>query len=88
MIRLTLIQQSPSLAVVKLEGDLIQPDLPPLIREGQGYLRQCEHLVLDLSGVGFIDDAGLALLDTWKGKKLVLVGASKFVRALLKSRGL
>ena len=50
--------------------------------------RQSNRLVLDLGGVKFIDEAGLWVLKKWAGKRLVLRGATLFVRALLHAQGL
>jgi anti-anti-sigma regulatory factor len=43
---------------------------------------------LDLTGVDFIDEVGLDLLQRWIDRGLQLRGGSAFIRKLLEARGL
>lgn len=88
MLRLTIIAQSSTQAVVALDGWLSGEEVSSLAQEGQRWLDQGQQLVLDLDGVRSVDQAGLALLGAWCGTGVVLRGGSLYVRALLQSRGL
>ena len=44
--------------------------------------------MLDLNGVFFIDEAGIAVLRQWLGERLVLRGGSLFIQQLLRTHGL
>ena len=46
------------------------------------------RLVLKLSAVRFVDEAGLALLRRWTGEGIALRGGSPFVRKLLETHGM
>ncbi len=46
-----------------------------------------QHLVLELSGVRFIDAAGVELLRRWAEEGVELHGGSAFVQTLLKTHG-
>lgn len=76
-------QQSPEGTVLTLYGKITSPDVQLLLQEGQPHLEQAGSLTLDLDGVQFIDDTGMALLQRWLGQGLVLRGGSPFLKALL-----
>lgn len=88
MIRITVIAQDPKEVVLKIEGRLEGEDVVLLAAEGEGYLLQTERLVLEITEVKFIDQAGIQLLQRWARKRLVLQGGAPFVQALLKEHGL
>ena len=88
MVRLTVISQTNEEAVLKVEGWVSGADVALLEEEGARLLREAECLILDLSGVRFIDREGIALLQRWSGERLVLHGASPFVRTRLAEHGL
>ena len=88
MLRITLSASSPQEAVLKLEGQVAGMDVGLVDQEGQRLLQEAAHLVLDLDGVQFIDEAGVALLKQWVGPRLSLRGGSPFLQALLAGAGL
>ena len=88
MLRITVVSQSPQEAVLKVEGWLWGSDVGLLASEGTRWLREAERLVLDLTGVQFIDDAGIALLKRWPPDRLALRTGAPFIRALLETHGL
>lgn len=88
MLRLTVISQTREEAVLKVEGWVSGTDLSLLAEEGTRLLEEAECLVLELKGVRLIDREGIALLKRWPGERLVLRGASPFVRTRLAEHGL
>lgn len=92
MFRLTRTAQTPTTAVLTIDG-LLSADQVPLLADEIGRCRQqCTRLILQLDGVGQIDPEGIALLQQWCGAdgdpKVVLQGGSPFLRALLHRAGL
>ena len=88
MLRLTVISQTREEGVLKVEGWVSGEDVVLLEEEGTRLLGETERLVLDLEGVRSIDREGIALLKRWSGERLVLRGASPFVRTVLEEEGL
>ena len=88
MIRITVIAQDPKEVVLKIEGRLEGEDVVLLAAEGEGHLLKTARLVLEITEVKFIDQAGIQLLQRWARKRLVLQGGAPFVQALLKEHGL
>ena len=88
MLRITRMDQTPETAVLKIEGWVCGSDVRLLAEEGEQLLRNSHRLVLDLSGVQSIDEAGIAQLKQWAGERLALRGAEPFIGTLLKSDGL
>lgn len=82
------VQQNPEETVLIPYGRLAGPEVQLLAQEGQPHLAQAGTLTLDLDGIRFIDDAGVALLQRWLGQGLVLRGGSPFLKALLVAAGL
>ncbi len=85
MLRITVTSETREEVVLKVEGWISKETVPVLEEEGERWLEKTRCLVLDLSGVRFIDDAGLEVLQHWYGDRLVLRGASLFVQALLEA---
>ena len=88
MVRPTVISQTKAEVVLKVEGWVSRGNVVLLEEEGVRLLGESERLVLDLSGVKFIDREGIALLKRWWGDRLALRGASMFVHSLLEFHGL
>jgi anti-anti-sigma factor len=87
MIRITVETQTPQEVVLKVEGNISEHTVEVLRAEVERWLQVKERLVLELSGVRFIDVAGMALLRDWGREKLRLHGASRFIRLLLERGG-
>lgn len=87
MVRLTVVSQSKEETVLKIEGWVSRTGVAVLEEEGTRLFRQTQRLVLDLEDVKSIDRTGIALLQRWSGERLVLRGASPFVRTLLAKHG-
>ena len=88
MIRLTIRSQTPEEVILQVDGWVSGKNVPILEQEGTRLLGEAQRLVLDLKGVRFIDEAGMALLQRWQGERLVLRDGPPFVRALLEKHGL
>jgi ABC-type transporter Mla MlaB component len=88
MLRITLVSQTKKEVVLKLEGWVSEENVVILEQEGARHLREAGRLVLDLTGVQFIDETGIALLRRWSGERLTLRSGSPFLGALLTAHGL
>ena len=88
MLRITVVSQTREEVVLKVEGWISGEHVHVLEEEGERWLQRTRRLVLDLSGVRFIDNAGIGLLQHWWGDRLVLRGGSSFVRSLLEEHDL
>ena len=81
--RITLMSQTPEEVALKVEGWVSGSNVELLEQEGARWLRQVGRLTLDLNGVRFVDEAGVALLRRWPEDRLILRGGSMFIRELL-----
>ncbi len=88
MVRLTVRSQTKEVVVLEVDGWVSDGSVALLEEEGARLLQKADRLVLDLKGVRFIDRAGIALLQRWRGERVVLRGGSSFVRMLLEKHGL
>ena len=88
MIRLTVRSQTHDEAVLQIDGWVSGEEVKILEQEGTRLLEEAQQLVLDLRGVQFVDETGIALLQRWWGERLVLRNGPPFVRALLETHGL
>ena len=88
MLRLTVKSQTPEEAVLQVDGWVSGAEMDVLEQEGTRLLQESQRLVLDLKGVKSIDRAGIELLKRWSRSRLVLRGASPFLRKLLEEYGL
>jgi ABC-type transporter Mla MlaB component len=73
---------------LRLEGQLIGPWLKELERSCAEARTNGAGLVLDLAGVSFIDNEGLALLRSLTDRAVILTNPSHFVAEQLKGAGL
>lgn len=88
MLRITLESQTLDEVTLTVAGWLAGEDVELMDQEIVRWYQEGRRLVLDLEGVKFIDESGLALLKRWSERQLMLRGGSTFVRMLLKSFGL
>ena len=84
MLRLTVRSRTPEEAVLQVDGWIAAEQVLLLAQEGTRLLRISCRLLLDLKGVAFIDEAGLALLaqEGWE-ERVRLRNGSPFIRELL-----
>lgn len=68
---------------VRLDGSLLTPWLPELARVIEPILTQGTALQLDLSGLRFVDAAGLAAIQELIGRGVKLSDCSAYVATLL-----
>lgn len=87
MLRISARTQVMGTIQLKLAGR-IGPKEVELLRRELDLLCDGETVVLDLSGIEFLDEAALFFLGQWNGVPLVLQGGSLFIRQLLKEYGL
>jgi anti-anti-sigma regulatory factor len=88
MLRIDLISTDPSEVVVRLAGAIADQEVGLLAEASQTWMRSGRRVVLEVSEVDFIDQAGLVLLRAWSDQGVVLRGPSLYVRFLLQSQGL
>ncbi len=82
MIRITFIDESSS-ATLKIDGAICGGDAELLKRECQRLCQQGLAVVLDMSGVSYVDDAGLSAVMRLKDGGLRITGCSIFIKGLL-----
>jgi ABC-type transporter Mla MlaB component len=71
---------------LRLEGQLDHGCVEELTRACRAHADRPERLTLDVAGVTYIDEAGVALMRQFKNRNIAVVGASPFIRELLKER--
>jgi anti-anti-sigma regulatory factor len=71
--------------VLHLEGEVIDPWCSELERVVTVLIAEGKSVVLELSGVRFIDSHGADLLHEWR-KTIALMNRTPFVNELLKAR--
>ena len=88
MLRITATTPMNQVCTLRLEGQLIGPWLKELERSCAEARTNGTRLVLDLVGVSFIDNEGLALLRSLTDGTVTLINPSHFVAQQLKGAGL
>ena len=83
MLRLTVRSQAPEEAVLQVDGWVAAEQVLLLAQEGTRLLQTSCRLLLDLKGVAFIDETGLALLQEGWEERVRLRNGSPFIRELL-----
>ena len=81
-----------NIAVLELEGDLVVSEIDKLRQEVHSLLNEnVTKIILDMSGVNFIDSSGIGLLveflktlGKYPDGKLKLVNLGKYVKEILK----
>ena len=88
VLRISVIKSSCKEVVLKLEGDLSEAEVSVLEQEGDYWLEQTSRLMLNLQELRHIDEAGIALMQHWVGKRITLQYSSPFLRELLEKHGI
>jgi len=83
MLRLEIRSADAQKTVLEVHGSIAGEDIP-LLAEKIASQRREKPLILDLTGVRFIDQTGVALLREWAAERLEMRGESFFIRALLR----
>lgn len=79
-------QQHSTTTTLRVEGQLHASCLDEFARACEPYLGKPGAVRLDLAGVTFIDDAGVAAIRRLIAAKIMVSGCSPFVNELLKER--
>ena len=69
---------------LRLEGRVTQAELSELERTRKESQKEGRRLVLDLTGVSFVDREGVAALHRMRRDGIIITGCSPFVGELLK----
>lgn len=69
---------------LQLEGRVTEADLSELERTREESQKDGRRLVLDLTGVSFVDRQGVAALNRMRRDGIMITGCSPFVSELLK----
>ena len=88
MLRITPVARTPGAEVLEVEGWLTGEATMVLAEAGGRVRQRGSRLVLELAGLRWIDDGGLALLETWAGPRLQLRHPSLLIAQVLTRRGL
>lgn len=90
MLRITGIDRQVLPAGVKVEGEIAGAHVSELARVVASALERAPHILLDLSGVTFVDHAGAVLLRTLRDRGVECIDGSSYVSGLVDgvSRGL
>jgi anti-anti-sigma regulatory factor len=88
MLHVTVQAQRQEETVLGVQGWIAGISVSLLEQAVEGHQQAGQRLVLELSAVRFVDEAGLALLRRWTGEGIALRGGSPFVRKLLEIHGL
>ncbi len=84
MLRITKTFEDEDTIVLRLDGSVDSSTVAELQNECDGYKRKTHKtLLLDLSGVTFISQSGLKLLQKLKNGRIKLAKGSLFVETLL-----
>jgi ABC-type transporter Mla MlaB component len=83
MLRITQIDSQNSHRILKLEGKLLEPWVPEVLRACSPHEGRLATTSLDLSALTFADQAGLKLLRELLDSGITVSACSGFVSALL-----
>lgn len=87
MLKITAIPEDNETVTLQLEGRIVREWVDEVRRECERSLAERSRVILDLSGVTFLDDQGIKLLKTLEGDCVRLSRCSTFLAALLKEEG-
>ena len=83
MLRITRMDGTRNATILRLEGRLTQSDLAEFDAAISACRTDKRHVVVDLAGVGFLDESCAAALAAAQHDDVELIGASPFVKELL-----
>jgi len=87
MLKITKIQESGSVVLIKLEGKIAEQWAALLDGECRGYLRRKKSVFLDCTNVYFIDGTGVEVLRNLPDQHVSIIGAPHFITELLQIGG-
>lgn len=85
MLRITTIDERDQTVRLKVEGRVVGAWVAELEHACNVFLAQKKQIVLDFSGVNFLDRQGIETLKKIAGKRVKISGASLWVQTLLES---
>ena len=88
MLKITLAAMDGMAVTLKLEGRIAGRWVDELRKECNLCLAKGRKLLLDLSGVSFVDDQGIRVLKTIVGRQVTPVECSLFLSELFKKKGI
>lgn len=88
MLKITVATMDGMTVTLKLEGRIVGKWVDELQKECDLCQSKGRKLLLDLSGVSFIDDQGIRVLKTIAGREVTLVECSLFLSELFKKKGI
>jgi len=83
LLKITHIAEDGISVTLKLEGRLVGRWVNELEKECERYMDKRRKLILDLSGVTFMDDHGIEMLRPMVRDQVELIGCSLFLSGLL-----
>ena len=83
MLKITAMSVDDETVALKLEGRIVGQWVHEVHRECEKGLAGGSKVILDLSGVTFVDDQGIKVLKALKEDRVLLVRCSPFLSALL-----
>ena len=83
MMRISVVQSSSQAVTLRLEGEVKGGWVTELRQSCERVLSEGTELALDLAGVSFINQDGIALFHTLQDRDVILRNASPFVAELL-----
>ena len=86
MLKITVTAMDGTTVTLKLEGRIAGKWVDELRKECNLCLAKGRELILDLSGVSFVDDRGIRVLKTMAGRQVTLVECSLFLSELFKKK--
>lgn len=84
MLKVTHVAEDDRTVTLRLEGRIVGQWVNELKRECEICLGKRRKLILDLSGVSFIDNQGITTLKTLLSDRVQLIGCSLFITGILK----
>jgi anti-anti-sigma regulatory factor len=87
MLKVTLLEEDERAVILKLEGRITGQWVHELERECERHLNKHRKLILDVSGITFVDDQGIKMLRTVVGDRVELIRCSLFLSGLLNNGG-